>query len=468
MVDKAQLIGQIRFALEQLSERNAQHDWEHLCRHLARERLCSNILPATGPVQAGGDQGRDFETFRTYLERNPLASRSFVGLISERPLVFACTLEKRINAKVRADVTTIMTSGVPVEGIYVFSSRAVPVKTRHVLIDWARDSYGVHLEILDAHAIAELLASHETFWIAERFLELPAALLPAPSEEPTDWYARALDKWRRATRPAVTFAEVTEIRAAARGALGPFAYAEDGGPLTQYQRPELPFWIERLDDAAQHAVADMLRRRAFYEASVLRLRGLGTLIGQEEHLRVYFARLPLLEDAAELEDAEVLLNYLYTACRRGYVGLDRSEIERLYEQLERRLDERLAAAEQHRRVNERCALLEIRGHVALFRTLMRGVPNAAAALEYWHLLAATAVTAPLFPLERFADRLAEYARFIGTHPLYAPLTEAVDSLVAKRFGQAKAADKCMERARAFRQAGNLPRAMAQLHRAKIN
>jgi len=39
MPDKAQLTSQIRFALEQLSERNAQHDWEHLYRHFAHERI---------------------------------------------------------------------------------------------------------------------------------------------------------------------------------------------------------------------------------------------------------------------------------------------------------------------------------------------------------------------------------------------------------------------------------------------
>jgi hypothetical protein len=59
-LDPAQIIAQIRFALARLSERNAHHEWEHVCRHLTRERICSNILPATGPVQAGGDQGRDF------------------------------------------------------------------------------------------------------------------------------------------------------------------------------------------------------------------------------------------------------------------------------------------------------------------------------------------------------------------------------------------------------------------------
>ena len=142
MADKVQLIAQIRFALEQLSERNAQHEWEHLSRHLARERVCANILPATGPVQAGGDQGRDFETFRTYLQSSPLKERSFVGLVSDRPLAFACTLEKSVGSKVRRDVATIMSSGTPISGIYFFASRGLPIAKRHELQGWCRETYG--------------------------------------------------------------------------------------------------------------------------------------------------------------------------------------------------------------------------------------------------------------------------------------------------------------------------------------
>jgi len=133
MADQVQLIVQLRFALEQLSERNAQHEWEHLSRHIARERICSNILPATGPVQAGGDQGRDFETFRTYLQHSSLKERSFVGLVSEKPLAFACTLEKRVAPKIKRDVITIMSSGSTIEGIYVFCTRGIATAKRHEL-----------------------------------------------------------------------------------------------------------------------------------------------------------------------------------------------------------------------------------------------------------------------------------------------------------------------------------------------
>jgi hypothetical protein len=110
MASKDQVVSQIRFQLDQLSARNGHHDFEHLCRHLTRARICSNILPATGPVSAGGDQGRDFETFRTYLSKSTIADSSFLGLISQEPIAFACTLTQKddLRSKVRADVGVIM------------------------------------------------------------------------------------------------------------------------------------------------------------------------------------------------------------------------------------------------------------------------------------------------------------------------------------------------------------------------
>ncbi len=469
MADKAQLIAQIRFALEQLSERNAEHEWEPLCRHLARERICSNVLPATGPVQSGGDQGRDFETFQTYLTRSSLAGRSFVGLISDKPLAFACTLEKEktVAAKVRDDVATIMSSGTPVETIYSFCSRGLPVSKRHKLQEWARATHGVHLEILDGAAVAEFLCDRELFWLAERYLHLPTELLPSgPTGE--DWYAITLEKWRRETRPAQTFADYSQIRAAARTALGPFSYDDQGRHLNRHELPELPFWIERLDQIAEQGVPDSLRRRAFYEASVLRLRGLDSLVGQEERLRLYFAHIPQLGDSAELEDAQVLLGYVLPASRLKQVRLEETEVMAWFRAMEACLDDRLRESEKHDRINYCCALLEMRGHIALIRRVGEGKIDPAEALRHWNKLATLVTRAPLFPLERFADRLAQYARFIGAHPDYEPLTRAVDGLLAKRFGQFKAAENCLDRAKAFIEASDLPRAMAQLHRAKIN
>lgn len=470
MANKAQISTQIRFAMEQLSERNAHHEWEHLCRHLVRERICSNILPATGPVQSGGDQGRDFETFHTSLAPSPLRQGSFVGLISDKPLVFACTLEKAVESKMRCDVTTIMSSGTPVEGIYVLTTRGVPVPKRHKLQEWARAAFAVSLEILDGAAIAEMLSDHDTYWIAEQYLQLPAELRPAaPSAaDGKDWYGRTLDKWRRETRPPQTFADFGEIRAAARIAQGPFAYDDDGHPVSHFDRPELPFWIERLDDMADQAVMDGLRRRALYEASVLRLRCLGSLIGQESRLRQYFASIPQLTNVADVEDAEVLLTFVLGASRLGHMALAHDEVETWLQALEHRLGECLHEAKRNERLNEQCALLETSGHMALFHSLRNQSTDVTETFRCWSKLAKLATSAPLFPLERFADRLAQYARYIGSHPDYEQLTQTVDALLVERFGHFKAAEKCLQRAEAFQEAGDLSRAMSQLHKAKID
>ncbi len=469
MADKVQLIAQIRFALEQLSERNAQHEWEHLSRHLARARVCANILPATGPVQSGGDQGRDFETFRTYLQASPLKERSFVGLVSDRPLAFACTLEKSVGSKVRRDVVAIMSSGTPISGIYFFSSRGLPVAKRHELQGWCRETYDVSLEVLDREAVAELLSDLDLYWIAERYLQMPSELLPpALPSETKDWYARTLEKWRRDERKAQTFAHFSEIRSAARHARGPLEFGQDGEPIDRYKHPEFPFWLQRLDEIAEIETFPLLSRRAFYEASVLRLRSFGSLVGQETRLRSFFSKISQLNDSAEIEDATTLLNYLQGAQARGRVDLEASELRAWTEGLSNHLDERIRQAKKHDRPNDLCALLENRGSIAMFNRFDEGVFDASSALLYWGRLAKAVGRAPLFPLERFADRLAKYVPYIGTFTEYEPLTQSLDALLAERFGQFKAAEKCLERARAFYKTGDLSRAMAQLHRAKVD
>jgi hypothetical protein len=197
MASLDQVISQIRFGLEQLSSKNAHHEFEHLCRHLARARICSNILPATCPVSAGGDQGRDFETFRTYLKSTSLADSTFIGLASDKPIAFACSLEKKVKlkGKIESDVQTIISSGSKIEAVHYFCGADLEVAKRHKLKTWARDTYQLELEIYDGTAISELLADREVFWIAERYLSIPAEIFPrAPESEEDEWYSGVLSK----------------------------------------------------------------------------------------------------------------------------------------------------------------------------------------------------------------------------------------------------------------------------------
>ena len=70
---------------------NKHHEFEHLARWFVRIRICDNVMLATLPVGAGGDQGRDFETYRTYL-----ATRSVGNASSLRPAsIFSRQRESR-------------------------------------------------------------------------------------------------------------------------------------------------------------------------------------------------------------------------------------------------------------------------------------------------------------------------------------------------------------------------------------
>ena len=104
--NRVELKSLIRFQLHQLSARNAHHEFELLSFELAKIRVASNFIPATGPVQAGGDQGRDFETFQSTLRQSNIASSTFLAGLSEGPIVGACSLDKRISSKIRVTPST--------------------------------------------------------------------------------------------------------------------------------------------------------------------------------------------------------------------------------------------------------------------------------------------------------------------------------------------------------------------------
>lgn len=160
----------IKNALIDLGSENGHHTFEHLCAALAREVVDPRIVPATGPVSAFGDDGRDGEA---------------VG--AEPGIVLACTTQRDgLRAKVQHDVGAICARGPAVGRVIVCTTSDVPEGLKHDLEDWAAVHHGVRLEVLDGSKIATQLASDDLFWIANTYLHVPALLGPAPYRQLAD------------------------------------------------------------------------------------------------------------------------------------------------------------------------------------------------------------------------------------------------------------------------------------------
>ncbi|PCI11641.1 hypothetical protein COB72_00385 [bacterium] len=458
MANEQQIIQQIRFAIEQLSARSGHHEFESLCRHIARRTICTNILPATGPVSAGGDQGRDFETFRTYLRDTDLRDSTFIGMASEGAVTFACTIQrKNLAQKIKSDVKTILGSGITPDSIYMFLSQGMPVARRHELQTWASDTHQMKLEILDGEAIAEILCDPELFWIAEQYLAVPTEFRPKRNPEAIkDWYRNALDRWRESTSCTLNPANFHELASAARHAT-----------FSSEARSDVPLWINRLEQFHSEEAPHFLAVRATYEIAVASLRGLGTLHGREDELREYFEGIESLDTPAALKDATVLLSYCYGAFIRDAVQLSLVEILDFQQTLFNRLDERLDKAET---ATTRCALLNTKGYAHFFSFAApdtHQVLDVEESVACWKEMLGLVSGAPLFPLDRFADHLTEIINLVGEFPGYSELSRLTDELLSDRCGDFVAADKCRDRALVFYGQKRVLRAIQELHQAKI-
>lgn len=463
MANIDQVGSQIRFGLEQLSAKNAHHEFEHLCRHLTRARICSNILLATGPVSAGGDQGRDFETFRTYLNSTSIANSTFIGLASAKPIAFACSLQSKsgISAKIKSDVKTIMTSGSEIEAVHYFCGADLEVAKRHKLKIWARKNYSTELEVHDGQSISELLADREIFWIAEKYLSIPGEVFPRSSENDGGiWYSTVFSEWKDREPTGDNYSEFAEIKIAARHAF-----------YTESLKQDLPFWVDLLGNFINSRFSE-LKRRAIYEVCVLSLRGFNNLDGYEEHLRWFFSQIPDL-NAVGLQDAEILLTYCGGAILRGILQMSPEEISNWHHQVVEQIDKKL---EEDIHYNTRATLLNLKGWASTrVNPLEPERPNFEKGIEWWLKLVEVLESAPMFPLKQFANNVADLLQFIidlnGKDKIpetYFELTEKLDTLLAKRLGGFTAAESSRKRAFLLRDNGRVIDAIDLLHRSKLD
>lgn len=486
-INRAEMIGQIEFALSGLSGRNGHHLFEELSFHLAQARIAPNLLPATGPVSSGGDQSRDFESFHSYLRETLGESGWFAGQVSEGALAFVCTLQAgSVAGKIKNDVTGIMSAGSPVDRIYAFYGLEMAVGPRHKLTDEVREAHGVELEVFDAKAIANHLASHDTFWIARQYLSLPAYLAPPPPVEPDQvpqWYAQTLDRWRQAP-PRPVLAELLDIRDGLRHAAS-----------NPEARGDVGFWAERMASLAEADCPRDIRQLARYETAVASIRASGDLHPCDKLVADHLDEAVTDGETVELQDAVTLLQFATSAATAGHSHLTVEQLLGWREGLRARIAGLLA---KNPPPGSYARLLLTKGHLALILDLERleldpdrprraprpwadedtydmaptdvvevyGPEAVADAFAAWSDLAERLDRTPLFPISEFARIWRFLTPLLADQPGWADMTAAVDAAVARSHGGSEAGTACRDRANALLEAGKLRLALGEFHRAK--
>lgn len=455
----------IRFALDQMRIQNAHHRFEDLCYDLARSRICSNVIPSTGPVAGGGDQGRDFETFRTYLGSSFPDTSTFVGLVAPDPVVFACTTQENsaknpLSKKIRSDVSKVMAHGIPVPGVTYFSVQEIKSSDRNKLKGWAFEKFGILLDIIDGATISKLLNDPEVFWIAQAHLDLPSEVaLPRVGVQ---WYEDLYSAWKSREAPPSTFADFVSIKQGLR-------HAGDDPAL----KSDMSFWLQKMSDLLAAEPPARLKRKATYEALVGSLLLRETFRGQESMLRTYFSDIEVSDPLSDIEDACSLLAYAGGARLRCQVDISRAEFLEIARRLRLIIKSRLIQASD--RPAEWCSLMESRAYLALTRLIILGRSDFSRlvrqTLKIWRDVVVRARESSVYPIDRFHDRALKLAKLIpnlSSAPLYDTVCSEAEGLIARRLGAATAAHRCSMRAIDHFQNGRTLRAIRLLHDAKIN
>lgn len=454
MSTRNELVKYIRFQLSQMGAQNAHHDFEHLARHFARLRISERILPATGPVSAGGDAGRDFESYRSYLSSSAIAESTFLSKAPDGTLVFACSLNKKIESKIKSDMRVIFGSGERIDEIFYFSEADIPVAKRNKLKEYARTTYNTNLTIFDGQSLAECLSEIDLFWIATEFLDVPADIFPQ-STDLDERYQQVKKRWITDAQEPISFADFAEVKHGIRKAT-----------RKKQLRADLTSWLKVMLQMLKPDATEQLQQRARYEICVAALRGLNDLSSRTNLVSDYFQNMHKFPRPSELGDAVVLLSYCSTATALGHFEMEGTLLHKYTSEVIRLIDKELQGDIG---VGRQCELLKHRGMAEMlpFRTSNEFKPDPGGAFTFWKRMLRLVSNAPLFPIDSFANLLTVMAPQFADDSRFDELTETTDRLLAKRTSGHVAAEKARDRAVAYLESGNVIHAIRQLHLAKL-
>lgn len=488
----------IRFKLSEMSSRNEHHEFEEIATRIARKRISSNILIATGPVSSGGDQQRDAETYTTRIPDELPHSAGFSASASTKPVVVACTVQRNgLKQKVLDDLAGICAADAdPVDHVAFFSVHPISEGITHDVKKTAREAYSVTLDIFCGADIATFLAEPDLVWVARHYLDLPSSMVPPPLGDPApDWYADLLEDLRRNRGPAaLTPATQGEITHGLRYA----TWDSDANA-------DLPEWLDFM--GAFLADTDggedtELVFRACYEMAVARFRGMGVATGVEDLVRRAIEYACGSDQANVVDDAVTLASYWGLMWSTGVGRAESTEIAAALNRLRVHMTEMLGAtdptthpvraatltgalaysylvpdwrrSEQERGRPPQVDVAPLVG-VKLdefevdVTVLAKGdLVDIDSAMECLDQLIDLLPRARAYSVRQLATVFTLFAPLAVDHTSYTKVRDGLDEATASAEGDAALADRCRNRGMALVRAGRPLQALLELHKAKAN
>ena len=355
-----------------------------------------------------------------------------------------------------------------------------------------QESHGIPLVLHDAESISNLLARPQSFWIAERFLSIPAQILPeapATGGELLDEYAERRHTWRDKDAPNPTLGDFIDLKAGLRYATFHLIARED-----------LPFWLGLVRALLAHPECPTnVRQRARYELVVASFRSMRDLRQVDEVARAHLEESLIESEPARLQDASTLLLYANTAVRWGVTSLTPGELRDWNERLTMRAEDLLADVQPdtpHRRASLLDAIGLLGLHPALWEANFpayspveykrddqsQGVdlPNLAETslpddlvladpsrtLSAWTELIENLDKSPLFPIESMANVLQLLVPLWSRQTEWRKLLDMVDEVVGERSGKHILAARARDRAITLLRAGRILDALEEFHKGE--
>ena len=378
--------------------------------------------------------------------------------------------------------------------VRAFTLAAVPVSTRHQLEHETQETYGVRLEFHDAESIANLLAMPDGFWIAERFLSIPAEIGPvaeANDDELSVEYEERRRRWRKKGVPSPTYGDFIDLKAGLRAATSDNA-----------ARSDLPFWIGLVRELlADPECPARIRQRARYELVVATFRGTHDFRTVDGVARVYLEEAVNENEAARLLDASALLMYANTAVQWGVTSLTATEVGDWNARLIIRA-EYLVGQETSETPHRRANLLYAIGHLGLHPAVWENdvqhfveeayaqdlpeeqdaalphptdlvlpdghfFADVSLAFSAWSEIMDNLEATPLFPIETMADILQLLIPLWSRQTEWRELLDRIDEALGERSGKHTIGGRARDRAMALHKSGRCLDALEEFHQAKI-